>query len=63
MIRLVFFNDFECDGYVVVLGIVLELSCDEFMSEVWEWLESFFYGFKRDDRFIWIIEYLFYSIM
>ncbi|OXH42290.1 hypothetical protein J008_00054 [Cryptococcus neoformans] len=61
MTRPTFLNDLERDGYVVVPGIVPESTCDEFISEAWEWLESFPYGFKRDDRSTWTNEHLPYS--
>lgn len=61
MTRPSFLNDLERDGYVVVPGIVPESTCDEFTSEAWDWLESFPYGFKRDDKSTWTSEHLPYS--
>ncbi|WVQ82428.1 hypothetical protein IAT38_004556 [Cryptococcus sp. DSM 104549] len=56
-----FLIDLERDGYAVVPGVIPEASCDDFVSEAWEWLESFPYGFKRDDRSTWTSEHLPYS--
>ncbi|KIR55925.1 hypothetical protein I315_01807 [Cryptococcus gattii Ru294] len=61
MTRPSFLNDLERDGYVVVPGIIPESTCDEFISEAWDWLESFPYGFKRDDKSTWTSEHLPYS--
>ncbi|WWD19454.1 hypothetical protein CI109_103914 [Kwoniella shandongensis] len=61
MTRPQFLVDLERDGYVVLPNIIPAEVCDEFVSEAWEWLESFPYGFKRDDRSTWDAEHLPYS--
>jgi hypothetical protein len=45
-----FLIDLERDGYVVVPGVVGKEECAEFQEASLKWLESFPYGFKRDDR-------------
>jgi hypothetical protein len=51
-------DDLETKGYAVVPGVIPQEACDEFVKEAWDWLESFPYGFKRDDRSTWTSEHL-----
>jgi hypothetical protein len=51
-------DDLETNGYAVVPGVIPPEACDEFIDEAWDWLESFPYGFKRDDRSTWTSEHL-----
>ena len=55
-------SQLEKDGYVVIPGIVPEGDCDEFQESAWKWLESFPWGFKRDDRSTWVADKLPYSV-
>lgn len=48
----------EKDGYVVVPGVIPEEACDEFQESAWKWLESFPWGFKRDDKSTWVADKL-----
>lgn len=50
--------DLERDGYVVVPNVISSEVCEAFIEEAWSWLESFPYGFKRDDRSTWTKEHL-----
>jgi len=52
----------EKDGYVVIPGVVSEGDCDAFQESAWRWLESFPWGFKRDDRSTWVADKLPYSV-
>ncbi|KAK6909667.1 hypothetical protein L486_00686 [Kwoniella mangroviensis CBS 10435] len=56
-----FLIDLERDGYVVVPNVISKEQCKEFQQKAWEWLESFPYGFKRDDKSTWTNEHLPYS--
>ncbi|WRT70419.1 uncharacterized protein IL334_007417 [Kwoniella shivajii] len=56
-----FMIDLERDGFVVIPKVISEESCKEFQESAWQWLESFPYGFKRDDRSTWTSEHLPYS--
>ncbi|BEI92616.1 uncharacterized protein CcaverHIS019_0502440 [Cutaneotrichosporon cavernicola] len=53
-----FLLDLERDGYVVVPNVIPEEECAAFREAALEWLESFPYGFKRDDRSTWADEHL-----
>ncbi|KAK4611586.1 hypothetical protein CLAFUW4_12679 [Fulvia fulva] len=50
--------DLERDGYVVIPNIIPQSSCENFVEQAWQWLESFPHGFKRDDRSTWTAEHL-----
>ena len=50
------------DGYVVVPNVIPDAACDEFQESAWEWLESFPWGFKRDDRSTWVADKLPYGV-
>lgn len=52
----------EKDGYVVIPSVVSEDDCGEFQESAWNWLESFPWGFKRDDRSTWVADKLPYSV-
>jgi hypothetical protein len=52
----------EKDGFVVIPGLVSEADCDAFQESAWSWLESFPWGFKRDDRSTWVADKLPYSV-
>jgi hypothetical protein len=51
-------EDLETNGFAVVPNAIPQQACDEFIEEAWEWLESFPYGFRRDDRSTWTSEHL-----
>lgn len=53
-----FLLDLERQGYVVVPNVVPQECCEEFKDEALNWLESFPYGFKRNDRSTWTDEHL-----
>jgi hypothetical protein len=55
-------SQLEKDGYVVIPGVVPEEECDDFQESAWKWLESFLWGFKRDDRSTWVADKLPYSV-
>jgi hypothetical protein len=55
-------SQLEKDGYVVIPGVVPEEECDDFQESAWKWLESFPWGFKRDDRTTWVADKLPYSV-
>lgn len=50
--------DLERDGYVVVPNVIPKEACAEFRESALQWLESFPYGFKRDDRSTWTDQHL-----
>ncbi|EGP90512.1 unnamed protein product [Zymoseptoria tritici ST99CH_1A5] len=56
-----FLQDLEQDGFVVVPNVLPKPSCDEFVEQAWEWLESASHGFRRDDRSTWTAEHLPYG--
>ena len=41
------------DGYVVLKGIITEERSQYYLNSLFEWLESFPYGFKKDDKSTW----------
>jgi len=49
------------DGFCVVPGVIAKEACSEFCDEAYSWLESFEYGFGRDDRSTWKTENLPYG--
>jgi len=55
-------SQLEKDGYVVIPGVVPEGDCDDFQESAWKWLESFPWGFKRDDRSTWVADKLPYGV-
>ncbi|WWC71807.1 uncharacterized protein I206_105766 [Kwoniella pini CBS 10737] len=62
MTKAQFLIDLERDGYVIVPNVIPQEDCKEFQESAWEWLESFPYGFKRDDKSTWTSEHLPYGV-
>ena len=54
-------RDLKTDGYCIVPNAVSQELCDEFIEEAWNWLESFPYGFKRDDKSTWTADHMPYG--
>lgn len=52
----------EKDGFVVIPNVVPEADCDAFQESAWQWLESFPWGFKRDDKSTWVADKLPYGV-
>ncbi|KAL2839418.1 hypothetical protein BJY01DRAFT_257758 [Aspergillus pseudoustus] len=46
------------NGYVVLKGVIPQARCDHYIDKMFQWLESFPYGFRRDDRSTWTEEHL-----
>ncbi|WWC91493.1 uncharacterized protein L201_006439 [Kwoniella dendrophila CBS 6074] len=62
MTKAQFLIDLERDGYVVVPNVISKESCEDFQKSAWEWLESFPYGFNRNDKSTWTSEHLPYGV-
>lgn len=58
MTKSTWMNTLEQQGYVVVPGVIPANACAQFRDDALSWLESFPYGFKRDDRSTWNEEHL-----
>lgn len=41
------------DGYVVLKGVISQERANEYLKSMFQWLESFPYGFKKDDPSTW----------
>lgn len=41
------------DGYVVVKGVISQDKAKHYLDSMFEWLETFPYGFKKDDPSTW----------
>lgn len=41
------------DGYVVLKGAISHEKANKYLGNMFEWLESFPYGFKKDDPSTW----------
>lgn len=46
------------DGYAVVQGAVPTGNCEQYIDDMYAWLEKFPYGFKREDKNTWTPEHL-----
>lgn len=46
------------DGYVVLKGVVSPERTAHYLDSLFQWLESFPYGFKKDDPKTWGPEHL-----
>ncbi|KXL48056.1 hypothetical protein M433DRAFT_549745 [Acidomyces richmondensis BFW] len=57
-----FLAELEQHGYTVVPNIIPKNSCQVFIDSAWNWLESFPYDFRRDDRSTWTEEHLPYEV-
>ena len=61
MTRPTWIDQLDRDGYYVVPNVIPLAACEEFRAEAWTWLESFPYGFKRDDKSTWTAEHMPYG--
>ena len=50
-------DDLFKNGYVVV-NVIDPKKAEAYVESMFDWLESFPYGFKRDDKSTWTEEYL-----
>lgn len=41
------------DGYVVLKGTISQDKAKQYLDGMFDWLETFPYGFKKDDRSTW----------
>lgn len=41
------------DGYVVLKGVISPDRAKHYLDSLFDWLETFPYGFKKDDRSTW----------
>jgi len=46
------------NGYVVVKGVLSPERANSYVDRMFEWLESFPYGFKIHDKSTWTVEHL-----
>lgn len=46
------------DGYVVLKGVISQDKAKSYLDSMFDWLESFPYGFKKDDPSTWGPEHL-----
>lgn len=46
------------DGYVVLKDVLPQEKAQSYLDRMYKWLESFPYGFKRDDPSTWKAECL-----
>ena len=51
-------SDLERDGFCIVPNAIAPDACVEFCNSAYAWLESFPYGFKRDDLSTWDSDHL-----
>lgn len=45
--------DLETQGWAVISDVLTPRECEEYVSRVWEWLESLETGIRRDDPKTW----------
>lgn len=53
-----FRDDLLRDGFAVIKGVVSRERCEQYIEKIMTWLESFPYGFRRNDRSTWVPEHL-----
>lgn len=41
------------DGYVVLKGVISEARAQYYLNSLFDWLETFPYGFNKSDRSTW----------
>lgn len=47
------FPELDTKGYTVVKGVISEDKAQAYVDRMYQWMESFGLGFKRDDRSTW----------
>lgn len=50
------YPELETKGYTVVKGVISREKAAQYVDRMYEWLESFGTGFKRDDRSTWRVD-------
>lgn len=51
-------DDLFSDGFVVVKGVLSPERASYYVERMYQWLETFPYGFDRNDRSTWVPEHL-----
>lgn len=51
-------DDLYRDGYYVVKGVLPEAKAQSYVDRMFQWLETFPYGFKKDDPSTWNQQHL-----
>ena len=51
-------EDLDKNGFAVVRGVLSQEKCDYYIDSMYRWLESFPYGFKRDDAATYVPAHL-----
>ncbi|AYV84156.1 MAG: hypothetical protein Hyperionvirus18_32 [Hyperionvirus sp.] len=46
-------KDLEKNGYCVIENVLSAETCDKYIKEIWNWLESIDGSIKRDDKLTW----------